>query len=156
MFIPGRYTGENIRISYDILEQTNKQDIPGPFLIVDLVNVFDCISRKFIVECLEFPSFGSTFTKWICALISRTTALIHQNGYLSRSILMERGCRQGDPVSPYLFVIGIPILNYLIQSNKSMKGISANGTEHKSIQYADDTQVLLDGRAGSLRAHRGH
>jgi len=151
-FLPGRYIGENIRLIYDIIEETNKQDTPGLLLIVDFEKAFDYISREFIVECLELLGFGSTFIRWIRAQNAKATALFHQNGYLLRSVRVERECRQGDPISPYLFVTSVQILNHLIQGNKNIKGISVNGTEHKSIHYADDTEFLLDGSEGSLRA----
>ena len=88
-------------------------------MIVDFEKIFDYISREFIVECLELLGFELTFVRCNRALTSRATALITQNGYLSRSIWVERGCRQGDVVSRYLFVIRTLMLNYLIQSNKN-------------------------------------
>ena len=64
---------------------------------------------------------------------------------------LERGCRQGDPISPYLFIIGIELLSLNIKSNPQIKGVLINETEPLTSQYADDTFLLLDGSELSLK-----
>ena len=51
--------------------------------------------------------------------------------------------RQGDPLSPYLFVISVEILAIAVRNNKNIKGIKINGSEVKLLQFADDTTALL-------------
>ena len=64
--------------------------------------------------------------------------------------MLGRGCRQGDPISTYLFVLCAEILAAKIRSNKNIKGIKINNTEIKLSQYADDTSAYLDGSQTSL------
>ena len=64
--------------------------------------------------------------------------------YRSKSLPLERGWRQGDPISPYLFVIGSEILNKMIQANPLGKGINFHGTEYRISQFADDTEISLE------------
>ena len=40
----------------------------------------------------------------------------------------------------------------MVRKNKEIKGISINGKEYKLSQYADDTQLILDGTEKSLKA----
>ena len=47
-FIPGRCTGNNIRLIYDIIKITKEQNIPGLLLVVDFEKAFDSISREYI------------------------------------------------------------------------------------------------------------
>ena len=54
-------------------------------------------------------------------------------GLLSDPILIEMGCRQEDPVAPYLFLIAGEILNIMIVSNPGLKGIIIGKTEHKIV-----------------------
>ena len=63
---------------------------------------------------------------------------ILQNGFMSNFFSLRRGCRQGDPISPYLFILCAEILGKMVRKNKEIKGLSINGKEYKLSQYADD------------------
>ena len=68
------------------------------------------------------------------------------NGHASEPFLLERGVRQGCPLSGMLFVIAIEVLAQKIRRSKMIKGIEIefNGSqEMKLSQYADDTTALL-------------
>ena len=68
-----------------------------------------------------------------------------------RFFYLKRGCRQGDPISPFIFLLCAEILGQMVRKNKNIKGIKINNKEYKISQYADDTQLLLDGSEKSLR-----
>ena len=63
---------------------------------------------------------------------------------------LERGVRQGCPLSPYLFFLGVEILAEKIRKNETIKGITVSENEIKVSQYADDTTLVLDGSKESL------
>lgn len=56
---------------------------------------------------------------------------------------LERGVRQGDPLSPYLFVVAVETLAITIRQNSDIKGIYIEEQETKLLQYADDTTAIL-------------
>ena len=64
----------------------------------------------------------------------------------------QRGCRQGNSISPYLVLLCAEILGILIRNNKEIKGITIDGEEYKISQYADDTSLMCDGSPTSLDA----
>jgi hypothetical protein len=67
--------------------------------------------------------------------------------------LIKQGCRQGDPISPYIFILCAEILAVKIRQYKDIKGIkidAVDGEEYKISQFADDTSLLLDGSENSL------
>ena len=67
------------------------------------------------------------------------------NDQTSSWFSIERGCRQGEPVSPYLFVLCLEILATVIRGNVDIKGICINEVEHKISQFADDVQLMNKG-----------
>ena len=64
---------------------------------------------------------------------------------------MQRGCRQGDSLSPYLFILCAEILAVLIRNEKIITGIKIGNHQFKISQYADDTSLLSDGSEKSLQ-----
>ena len=76
-------------------------------------------------------------------ILQQTQVAINQGGNLSSFFYTERGCKQGDPMSQYLFILCAEILAIKINSKK-IKGIKINNKEFILTQYADDTSVILD------------
>ena len=151
-FISGRFIGENIRLIYDILYETKSQDIPGLLLSIDFQQAFDSISWKFISKTLDYFNFGPSFKSWIRLFQNGTESCILQNGFLSEYFYLQRGCRQGDLISPYIFILCAEVLSNMIKKEESIKGININNILFTLSQYADDTQIFLDGSEASLRA----
>ena len=151
-FISGRFISDNTRVIYDILQRTKEKNIPGMLLLVDFKKAFDSISWNFMYKCLHFFGFGQQFIKWIKLLINNVKLCVIQNGIFSDFFNIERGCRQGDPISPYLFNLCVEVLAIMIRHNKEVKGILLEGKEYCLLQYADDTCVFLDGIEKSLNS----
>ena len=61
---------------------------------------------------------------------------------MSDYFTLQRGCRQGDPISPYIFILCVEVLGKMIKNDKEVRGIRINETELKLSQYADDTQFF--------------
>ena len=101
-FISGRFIGENVRLIYDILFETKQEDIPGLLLSMDFQQAFDSVSWKFISKTLDYFNFGPSFKRWIKLFQNGAESCILQNGFMSEFFYLQRGCRQGDPVSPYI------------------------------------------------------
>ena len=57
--------------------------------------------------------------------------------------VLQRGVRQGDPLSPYLIVIAAEILAFAIQTNTDIQGLKIGKEEFKLVQYADDLTVFV-------------
>ena len=101
------------------MHHTEEHSLPGLLLLVDFENVFDSVSWSFIYKVLEFFGFGNSIISWIKLLNHNTKLRIHQGGNLSAFFHTGRGCRQGDPISPFLFILCAEILGIMIRKNKT-------------------------------------
>ena len=90
-----------------------------------------------VLKKYNFPDF------YIKTLYKNTSTTIINNGVTSGYFPVNRGVRQGDPLSSYLFVLSFEILGQIIKSNK-IKGIKVNNEEIKILQYADATVAIVN------------
>ena len=144
-FVKGRFIGENTRLLYNIFNFTDVNKIPGLLMMIVFEKAFDTLSFDFINKTFKYFNFGPMIIKWISLFYKDAQTAVQMNGFLSDFFKIERGCRQGDPVSPYIFILCAEILAIKIRNNPDVKGINVNGTEYKISQFADDTSLLLDG-----------
>ena len=150
-FVSGRFIGECVRNTYDLLEYAKSKNRAGMLLLIDFEKAFDSISHSFIIKCLHFFGFGVSFIKWINLILNNISSCINHCGNISERFAVGRSCRQGDPISPYLFIICVEILALKIRNEKSVKGFKLGNFEQKLDFYADDLTAYLDGSETSLR-----
>ena len=82
---------------------------------MDLEKAYDRLEWSFINKVLQAFHFPQHFTKFITSCISTTSISISVNGSKMDSFLPSRGIRQGDPLSPYLFILCMEFLTHLIE-----------------------------------------
>ena len=149
-FIQGRFIGENIRKLYDLLQHTEEKKIPGLLLLIDFEKAFDSVDWTFISKTLRFLNFGESILQWIFLFYKNINSCVMVNGKISDWFSITRGCRQGDPLSPYIFILCAEILAHMIRKNKNIKGVKVGNCEHLISQYADDTTLTLNATKQSL------
>ncbi|WP_419593383.1 reverse transcriptase domain-containing protein, partial [Thiolapillus sp.] len=99
-FVSGRCISENTRLLYDVIHYTEKRNVSGLLLLIDFEKAFDSVSWSFIKKTLNFLKFGPDIKKWIDIFYKNTKSCVIVNGQVSTWFSIERGCRQGDPLSP--------------------------------------------------------
>ena len=134
---------ENIRSILDIMEYTKDNDKPGILFFIDFEKAFDSLEWDFLNKCLELFNFGPEFIRWVNIFYKNIQSCVINNGLCCDYFNIERGVRQGDPLSPYLFVTAVEILGIAIRNKDSIKGIEINDLETKLLQFADDTTAVL-------------
>ena len=151
-FIAGRYIGEVVRTTFDIMQYAKENNLAGLLLCIDFEKAYDSISFKYIAKCLEFYDFGNDLIKWVKILLYDFQAVINHCGNISRRFNINRGCRQGDPVASYLFILCIEILALKLRSTGSgIEGFKVGNLRHLLEIYADDLTVFLEPSSVNLR-----
>nr|BAC82624.1 pol-like protein [Ciona intestinalis] len=143
-FINGRYIGDNIRLMFNMIEYCDLKQIPGAIISVDMYKAFDTISWEYIIETLKAFGFGSRIIKWIRTVYDAPKCAVTNNGYVSKYFDIRRGVRQGDPLSPTLFVMAIEMLAIELRASP-FQGININSHETKLSLLADDTVIYTRG-----------
>lgn len=144
-FVSKRFIGDNIRLIYDMIDYLNSNNLPGMLICIDFEKAFDSLDWNFMYRVLKAYGFSNGICRWIETFYCDIKATVIVNGQTTQWFPVERGCRQGDPVSPYLFILCAEILGIMIRENKNIEGITINQTEHKISQFADDTQLMNQG-----------
>ena len=151
-FIKNRYIGENIRTIIDIIDYVENSEEPGLIFSIDFEKAFDCIDWNYMYNCLSYFGFGDGFISWIKTFYTDISSRTINNGWTSAPFSVSRGVRQGCPLSPYLFIIcGEPLTN-AIKNSPNIRGINIDNNEFLITQFADDTQLFLEGTEKSLNS----
>ena len=144
-YIKGRYIGSNARLILDIYEYCENFDNDGILLFLDFEKAFDSVEWNFLYKTLENFNFGTNFIKWMKILYTNPIFRTKNNGWLSKTVNMQRGIRQGCPVSALLYILVSEILAIKIKENINIQGFSLPNmlSEIKSVQHADDLTMIL-------------
>ena len=113
---------------------------------IDFEKAFDTTEHSAILEILGCKGFPPLVIRWIKEIIPSGSSSVLLNGVPGKKIVCKRGVRQGDPLSPILYVLGgnlfQSILNMALSKGRLHLPIPVPG-DYPIIKYADDTLVVL-------------
>ena len=95
-YVKGRFIGESIRLTDDILYHTEQENTDGVLFAADIEKAFDSVEHNFIFASLERFGFGDELIKWIRTLLFNISSCVMNNGFSTNYFSIERGTRQGD------------------------------------------------------------
>ncbi|KAM2345316.1 hypothetical protein ACFXTH_009215 [Malus domestica] len=149
-FVAGKQIQDNILVVHEILHSLlhqKKGDQTGMAIKLDMAKAYDRVEWVFLLSMMAKLGFAPLFCNWIKECISTASFSILVNGNPTGLVLPERGLRQGDPLSPYLFLLCTEGLSMLIRrgiERGALHGfnVSTNGTPISHLFFADDSVLF--------------
>lgn len=166
-YVEGKQILDGIILSHELIHSLKLLKKPGMLLKLVLSKAFDKLSWNYIKQILLPFGFNSPSTQWVMSLSLSPSFSILVNGFPAHPFQSSRGIRQGDPLSPFLFILipeGLSRLIHHVSSSDSIKGISLHDNSlithqqfiddnfifgHLSIQEAQAFKSLLNTFSGA-------
>jgi len=134
---PGRRIQYSVHLIQQAMECGDDESIA---LFFDQEKAFDRISHRYIQDVLQRMRCGDRFLSWVTTLYGKAHCKVKVAGGLTGKIEIQTGVRQGDPLSPMLYVLALePLLRAL---DRKLTGCTIHGIDVKFSAYADDLATV--------------
>lgn len=106
-FIRGRYSSHNLRRLFNLIQHSSTFTSDALVISLDAEKAFDRLEWPYLFFTLKKFGLGDEFINWIQILYASPLSTVITNGHKSNSFSIERGSRQGCPLSPLLFALAM-------------------------------------------------
>lgn len=111
-FVPGQNIHNHIMLAYELIRgYTRKNGTPRCMMQLDLQKAYDMVDWRALEDVMQEIGLLRTFTNWIMTTMKTVSYSFNINGQMTEDMQACRGIRQGDPISPLLFVIMMEYFN---------------------------------------------
>jgi len=148
-FVEGRNIHHGTRLMQQAIESLERSGSKGAIIAIDFRKAFDTIDHEYIWACLESAGLHRSFIAAVRTLYANAESAVINHGTTTKYFSLSRGCRQGDPIAPLLFVIALaPLIRKLKLINP---GVALTGGMAQDAAFADDLSVAADSPASAAR-----
>ncbi|PNX76937.1 cysteine-rich receptor-like protein kinase, partial [Trifolium pratense] len=159
-FVKNSQILDGILIANEVVDEARKSKKELMLFKVDFEKAYDSVDWGYLDKVMERMSFPTLWRKWIKECVGTATASVLVNGSPTAEFPLERGLRQGDPLSPILFLLAAEGHNVLMEAmvrRNLFTGFRVGVSDSLSVshlQFADDTLLLGEKSWANVRALR--
>jgi len=159
-FIPGRVITDNVIISHEIthaLKVKKRCSTSYTAIKTDITKAYDRLEWDFLQATMFKFGFDVRWIEWIMTCVRTATFSVNINGAPYGFIQPERGICQGDPLSPYLFILCAEVLSHMMKKAEQQGHIKGIKISNKSppishLLFADDSLFFCQANMKSCLA----
>jgi hypothetical protein len=147
-FIKSRIIQDYLAWAFEYIHQCHYSKRQIIILKLDFTKAFNTIEHTAIIQMMEHLGLPKNWVDWTQKILDSASTGILLNGVLGKNIHCKRGVRQGDPLSPLLFVLAADLLQCIINKAHAQDLFqlpipSRDGSGYPIIQYADATILIM-------------
>ena len=134
-------TTDHLQALGQTIDKCQEYNLPLCIGFIDYEKAFDSIEHFAIIEALRNININDIYVELLQNIYKEATARIHIDNHVSEKFEIERGVRQGDPISPKLFTAAI---EDIFKLSDLQKGINIDGEQLKDLRFADDVALCTE------------
>lgn len=151
-FIKGRSISDTFVYALELVQIFHKRKKLALVLKLDFAKAFDTVNWVGLCRVLRAKGFSEVWITWMEQILHTSKSAVLVNDCPGPWITYQRGLRQGDPISPFLFLLMAETLQCMIRSCVEIWHPTEPGLPCAVLQYADDTLIILQGDLSGVSA----
>ena len=146
-FIKKRSIHDNFMYARNLARTFHQTRTPALLLKLDISKAFDSVRLDYLIDLLQRKGFPPRWSNWISNILVSSTTRVLLNGCPGAPIKHVRGLRQGDPLSPLLFILAIDPLHHLLEKATDLGlliPLRGRAPRFRTSLYADDAAIFVN------------
>jgi hypothetical protein len=153
-FLPNRQILDGVLIVNELLDLAKRRKDKCLLFKVDFERAYDTVNWNFLESMMVRMGFAEGWRRWMQACVFQSSMSVLVNGSPTEDFSVGKGLRQGDPLSPFLFLIvaeGLTgLMSKAVATNRFSGYKVSNNISFHILQFADDTIIVGEGNWNNL------